>query len=153
MRPERKWSLTVCVTRLKILDPNECSAAVGLVWRSLRAPKLKQPMAAFDINSHSVALGFEKLGSHMCLRLAFSPVLYAIGYTYVLRIYGLYVPKWVAKGKWRKVQEFSRKRSDWLVPKRSQRRNRKCTTLSSRTQSLSLTLTVILTMAPTINLQ
>ena len=58
------------------LDPPSCDAHF--------TPKLKQPMAAFDINSPSAALGFGigKLGSPIdVLRLAFSPVLYAIGYT------------------------------------------------------------------------
>ena len=83
------------------LDPNECSAAVGSCDAHFaRAPKLKQPMAAFDINSPSAALGFaENSALTMCFRLAFSPVLceadfvlsfsayisfYAIGY--VLRV-------------------------------------------------------------------
>ena len=37
--------------------PNECSAAIGLVSRSIRVPKRKQPMAVSDINYPSAAFG------------------------------------------------------------------------------------------------
>ena len=52
-------------------------------------------MAAFDINSPSAALGFGigELASPVCFRLAFSPVLYEIGYALCFASIGLYVPK------------------------------------------------------------
>ena len=128
------------------------SAVVGLVWRSLRAPKLKQPMVAFDINSPSAASASENSDLPCAFVWHFRPYCTRLDIHYVLRVYELYVPKWEAKG--RKVQEFGRKRSDWLVPKRSQSRNRKCTTPSSRTVILWHWQWYCLTMALTMmNLQ
>ena len=86
-------SLTVCVprkndaTRTQIVYNRLCNDSTRTNARQpsascdahfARAPKLKQPMAAFDINSPSARVGLRrKLGSTMCFRLAFSPVLCA----------------------------------------------------------------------------
>ena len=121
------------------------------------APKLKQPMVAFDINSPSAASASENSDLPCAFVWHFRLARIVRDWIYiVLRVYELYVPKWEAKG--RTVQEFGRKRSDWLVPKRSQSRNRKCTTPSSRTVILWhwqwYCLTMALTMALTMmNLQ
>ena len=88
------------------------SAVVGLVWRSLRAPKLKQPMVAFDINSPSAASASENSDLPCAFVWHFHPYCTRLDIHYVLRVYELYVPKWEAKG--RKVLEFGRKRSDWF---------------------------------------
>ena len=89
-------------------------------------------MAAFDINYLSASLDLAENVSGIFARIVcggfcveFECIYWFLrDWIYIMFCERLYVPKWVAKG--RKVQEFGRKRSESLVPKRSQCRNRKC---------------------------
>ena len=113
MWPERKVSNSLH-TPLK-----KDSVAVGLVWRSLRAPKLKW-----------LCLNRGKLGSPMCFRLAFSPVLcaadfvlsfsafisfYAIGYTLCFASDCMFRSGWLKDAKFKSL--VANDRTDWCLAK------------------------------------
>ena len=120
-------------------------------------------MAAFDINSPSAALGCAENSALPCL--AFSPVLcaadfvlsfsafisfYAIGSYIMFREYRdcMFRSEWLKDAKFKSL--VANDRTDWcLKDRKGQSRNRKCISLVSNT----LTLTAILTMARTMNLQ